>query len=285
MLKFISKIWAVIMLVFILLSTSACIDANKHNSEDSGVAEKTLTERTVEFSNLSSSRQKSSIKIFKIDYLATAHDKKFWADAFTVLSSDELSKLNANIAELNNLDSLASFAASQNLINAKNEGIKMLINQVNSCKSDESKLKYLTTLRQCIKNVLSSEDRDKLSLILQNFTKDSSLEVKTKALAIWVKIVSEDELPALSAHLDIKNSSVRCSIYQRLSKTSALNLKVLKNLLTHLNSVNIEVRSYAVNLLRLLTGQYFEYNPLGEPISRQLAICRWTTYTIKLEKP
>ena len=279
-----SKIWAVVMLVFILFSTSACIDANKHNSEDAGVAEKTLTERTVEFSNLSS-RQKSSIKIFKIDYLATAHDKKFWADAFTVLSSDELSKLNANIAELNNLDSLASFAASQNLINAKNEGIKMLINQVNSCKSDESKLKYLTTLRQCIKNVLSSEDRDKLSLILQNFTKDSSQEVKTKALAIWVKIVSEDELPAISAHLDIKSSSVRCRIYQRLSKTSALNLKVLKNLLTHLNSENIEVRSYAVNLLRLLTGQYFEYNPLGEPISRQLAICRWTAYTIKLEKP
>jgi len=274
-----------IILFMITLSLSAiqlmsCLDAAKRNVKNEKESAKQLTGRRVRTSYLKQ-RKCNFLSDYDKNFQVSGTALKPWKSALLVLSEDEKRTLNSLKSDLIMDKPYRAITSGRELLKAGKEGLRRIISSASEAKNEDAKLVILRTLRKGIRSVsLSEEETKEIAEISKKWVNDDSQIVSTEALKLWINIIKENELVELAQYLDFPNDSVRSMIYLKLVQAKSNN--VLDALLNHLNSEIVEVRIYAVNLLRFLSGKHFGYDPLGEPISRQLAICRWVSYVMEV---
>ena len=265
--------------MLLLIGSTGCLDAAKGN--------KTLVEQQ----NKALSKRKVNSPFIK-EHLLLPDDKtdKALLTAFrnrderevlaASLSAAQKDKLDALKLNLDEKDAYAACANAHKLLQAGTKGLAKLLESAEAASSETAKLNIITVFRKAIKNeTLLKSARDKLCAVLRKWTRDSSQAVSSQALCLWAQIARDNELAELVRFLDTDDAGARTLIYIRLSKAKTADFLV--PLAEHLNSDKVAVRTYAVNLLRQSTGKYFAYDPIGEPIARQLAVCRWTAFLLK----
>ena len=268
-----------IILGVLITQLIGCLDAAKRNIKKEKESAKQLTSRRVKISYLTQ-QEYNFLSDYEKNFPVSGDSIKPWKPSLVVLTKDEKRTLEILKSSLISDEPYRAITGGRELLKAGKEGLIRIIEATVEADNESSKLSSLRTLRKGIKTIsLTEDERKKISGIVKKLINDESQIVATEALMIWINIITDTELGELAKYLDFPSDSVRSLIFLKLIK--AKDNDVIDALLNHLNSEIVEVRSYAVNLLRFLTGKYFGYDPLGEPISRQLAVCRWVVYVFE----
>ena len=255
---------------------AGCIDAGKRNASETKKYSKLMNDRQGNSDTISTGNR---ISKYIPEMLVSSGGNQSWKDALAVLREDEKRNLDFLKQSIGSAKKHTSILAGNKLLNAGEQGLVTLIKNSKDANSEAEKRAILVTLRRFIKKIKFTEEiRIEITALLQKWASDEIKSIQNLAVNLWTQIANEVDFPQLAVFLDTDNAITRSLIYSRLSRAKSAN--VVPVLLKHLNSSRIEVRAYSINLLRFLTGKYFGFNPSGEPIARQFAVCRWVSYVL-----
>ena len=270
------------MLVIMAAFSAGCLDATGKNEKlESNYRDRVDKKIFVTSENFQNQPQKTSE--IKDALLKNVKIKKVWESAFDALQVDEEITDRLRKHEIISDKSYLRLASMSKINKIHHQSLDLLL-QSSELAKNENELEYILDgiVPVLMKNIPDSSTIEKLSTFLIELVKKYSGDLHEKALKIWAEIAHEKDFPLLAKYLETDNGITRMLIYSKL-RTASDN-EVLVQIAKHLESQKMSTRVYAVNLLRQLTGKYFDYNPGGELILRQITTLRWQLFIFNNQK-
>ena len=270
------------MLAILSIFTAGCLDATGKNEKlETNYRDRIDKRIFVTSENFQNNPQKTSQ--IKDVLLKNVKIKKAWESAFDAMQHDEEITDRLRRHEIISDKSYLRLASMSKITKMGHQSFDLLLNSSEHAKN-ENDLEYILDgiVSVMMKNVPDINTNEKLSTFLIELVQKYSGDLHEKALKIWAEIAHEIDFPLLAKYLETDNGITRMLIYSKL-RTASDN-EVLVEIAKHLESQKMSTRVYAVNLLRQLTGKYFDYNPGGELISRQITTLRWQLFIFNNQK-
>ncbi len=256
-----------------------CLDATGKNEKLENYYRDRINKRIIVTSeNFQNEPQKTSE--IKDVLLENVKMKKVWDSAFDAMQMDEGISDKLRRHEILSNKSYLRLAAMSKISKMGYQSFDILLNSSKQAKN-ENEIDHILDgiVSALMKNIPDGSTIIRLSAFLIDVVQKYSGDLREKALKIWAEIAIEKDFALLAKYLETENGISRMLIYSKLRNAS--DNEVLVEIAKHLESQNMSTRIYAVNLLRQLTGKYFDYNPCGELISRQITTLRWQLYIFK----